>query len=136
MEPTPLSFNIVDLVKPSLPQAETWIARQIAELNGGILEIASVHGNGDFHDHSHDEMFIVFQGGLTMYTKDAEGVITEHIMKPGDGLMLPAGVQHKLTATEQMLVLHYKPVGSTPTYNPVDAYHTHENDNNASHIHI
>ncbi len=130
MNSSPLTFNIVDVVNPGMPQTETWVARQIAALSGGILEIASVHGDGDFHDHSHDEMFIVFQGVLIMYTKDIEGVITEHIMHPGDGLMLPAGIQHKLSATDQMLVLHYKPDGSTHTHDHGDEHHTHREGEN------
>ncbi|KUI99671.1 MULTISPECIES: cupin domain-containing protein [Vibrio] len=70
--------------------SEVWTPKIIAESNGQLVKIAKGNGELVWHAHEHeDELFIVFQGQLTLQLRDKNIVLN-----PGEMYIVPKGVEH------------------------------------------
>ena len=101
---------------------DKWSPKIIAELNGQQVKLAKLHGEFIWHSHEHeDELFYILNGTLIMEFRDK--TIT---LNKGDMLVIPAGVEHKPIATDEVHVMLFE---------PTDTKHTgeiqHELTNNA-----
>ena len=92
----------------------------IAELNGQEVKIVKAHGEFPWHHHDHeDEFFLVWKGAFRVEFRD-------HVVKlePGECVMVPRGVEHRVCADEEAEVLLFEPKDVRNTGNVEDAKFT------------
>jgi len=90
---------------------EPWSPVVIADLNGQQVKAAKLHGAFHWHAHAReDELFLVHRGTLEMHFRDR--VVT---LREGELLVVPAGVEHKPVAPEQVEVLLFEPATTVRT---------------------
>jgi len=69
---------------------EEWTPKVIAESNGQLVKIAKGSGELVWHKHDHeDELFIVFNGQLTLQLRSEDIVLNA-----GEMYVVPRGVEH------------------------------------------
>ena len=93
--------------------SDHWNPRIIGELNGQQVKAAKLKGEFFFHQHDQeDEMFLIVKGTLKMEFRDR----TE-ILKPGEFIIVPRGVEHKPVADEEVELLLFEPASTLNTGN-------------------
>jgi mannose-6-phosphate isomerase-like protein (cupin superfamily) len=84
---------------------ETWTPKIISEVNGQQVKLAKLHGEFVWHNHAkEDELFYVIKGELIIRFRDSEV-----LLKPGEMIVVPAGVDHKPIAHEEVHVMLIEP---------------------------
>lgn len=69
---------------------DIWTPKILAESNGQLVKIAKGSGELVWHKHDNeDELFIVFQGQLTLQLRDKNVVLNA-----GEMYIVPKGVEH------------------------------------------
>ncbi len=90
---------------------EHWRPRVVAQLNGQEVKVGRLKGTFVWHRHPDaDEMFLVLRGHLRIEFRDGEAVLD-----PGDGLVVPRGVEHRPVAEEEVEILLFEPAGVVNT---------------------
>jgi len=90
-----------------------WNPRIIGELNGQQIKAAKLKGEFFFHQHENeDEMFLIIKGTLKMEFRDRTEII-----KPGEFIIVPRGVEHKPVADEEVELLLFEPASTLNTGN-------------------
>jgi mannose-6-phosphate isomerase-like protein (cupin superfamily) len=93
--------------------SDHWNPRIIGELNGQQVKAAKLKGEFFFHQHEQeDEMFLVIKGVLRMEFRDRTEII-----KPGEFIIVPRGVEHKPVAEEEVELLLFEPASTLNTGN-------------------
>ena len=93
--------------------SDHWNPRIIGELNGQQVKAVKLKGEFVFHHHDHeDEMFLVVKGILKMEFLDRTEII-----KPGEFIIVPRGVEHKPVAEEEVELLLFEPASTLNTGN-------------------
>lgn len=93
--------------------SDHWNPRIIGELNGQQVKAAKLKGEFIFHQHENeDEMFLVVKGTLKMEFRDRTEII-----KPGEFIIVPRGVEHKPVAEEEVELLLFEPASTLNTGN-------------------
>ncbi|WP_435062182.1 cupin domain-containing protein [Halobaculum sp. EA56] len=106
--------------------SETWSPRLAAELNGQAVKLARLDGEFVWHSHPDaDELFWVIEGGPLDIEFREEPTET---LRPGELLVVPAGVEHRPVAAEPAKVALFEPAG---TENTGDAGDTGDDRTNA-----
>jgi mannose-6-phosphate isomerase-like protein (cupin superfamily) len=82
----------------SLP--DLWSPRIVGRVNDQFIKVARVQGEFPWHTHDReDEMFLVLRGQLTIGRAAADGgPVTLH---PGEFFVVPRGIRHNTSATEE-----------------------------------
>ena len=103
-----MKVNLVE--KFSLFQ-DHWNPRIVGELNGQHVKIAKVKGTFPWHHHEQeDELFMVVKGSLTIHFREHK-----EVLKSGEFLIVPKGVEHQPEAEEEAHILLFEPVGTLNT---------------------
>ncbi len=90
-----------------------WNPRIIGELNGQQIKATKLKGEFFFHHHEHeDEMFLIVKGTLKMEFKDRTEII-----KSGEFIIVPRGVEHRPVADEEVELLLFEPASTLNTGN-------------------
>ena len=85
--------------------SDHWSPKIIGELNGQHVKLAKVKGEFVWHDHAHeDELFFIVKGELELQFRD-----TTRIVKAGEMLIVPRGVEHKPIAREEVWLMLFEP---------------------------
>ncbi len=93
--------------------SDHWNPRIIGELNGQQVKAVKLNGEFHFHHHDHeDEMFLVIKGILKMEFRDKTEII-----KPGEFIIVPKGVEHKPVAEQEVELLLFEPASTLNTGN-------------------
>ena len=93
--------------------SDHWNPRVIGELNGQQVRAVKLKGEFVFHHHDNeDEMFLVMKGTLKMEFLDRIEII-----KPGEFIIVPRGVEHKPVAEEEVELLLFEPASTLNTGN-------------------
>lgn len=93
--------------------SDHWQPRIVGELNGQQVKVARLQGEFVWHHHEdEDEMFLVLEGTLTMRLRDGDVVL-----RKGEFLIVPRGVEHCPVASEEVHVLLFEPSGTLNTGN-------------------
>lgn len=93
--------------------SDHWNPRIIGELNGQLVKAVKLKGEFVFHHHDcEDEMFLVVKGTLKMEFRDRTEVI-----KPGEFIIVPHGVEHKPVADDEVEILLFEPASTLNTGN-------------------
>jgi len=90
---------------------ELWSPRVIAEMNDYQFKLVRVQGDFVWHDHpATDETFIVLDGELRIDFRD--GAV---LLGAGEMFVVPAGVEHKPSARNEVSMLLVEPRGVVNT---------------------
>ncbi len=95
---------------------EYWSPKIAGQLNGQYVKLAKFKGEFVWHHHEHeDELFLVIHGTLTIQLK--EGDVTLH---KGEFYIVPAGVEHRPIAAEEVQALMLEPIATLNTGNIIN----------------
>lgn len=90
---------------------ELWSPRIAGELNGQYVKLAKLKGEFVWHNHpNEDELFLVVKGSLAIQLKDGDVLLNE-----GEFYIVPAGVEHRPVALEEVHVLLLEPKSTLNT---------------------
>jgi mannose-6-phosphate isomerase-like protein (cupin superfamily) len=97
-------FNLID---------EYWKPRIAGELNDSYLKVAKIKGEFVWHHHElEDELFLVVKGRLIIQLKERN-----LILKAGEFVIIPRGVEHKPVAEEEVQIVLLEPKTTLNTGN-------------------
>ena len=84
-----------------------WTPRVIAEMNDYQFKVVKLLGDFIWHDHlDTDETFIVLDGQLRIDFRDGHVLVNA-----GEMYVVPKGVEHKPSATQEVKLLLIEPKG-------------------------
>ena len=93
--------------------AEAWSPRILGEVNESYVKAVKLRGEFVWHHHDReDELFLVVKGLLRMRFRDREVLV-----RPGEFLIVPRGVEHLPVADEETHVLLFEPKSTLNTGN-------------------
>lgn len=96
---------------------EHWQPRVVGQFNGHDLMVAKLQGEFVWHKHDDtDDFFQVLAGQLTIQLRDGDVKLG-----PGDVYVVPAGVEHRPVAAEEVHVLLIERTGTPNTGDPATA---------------
>lgn len=99
---------------------ELWRPRIVAALNGQEIKVVKVRGTFPWHRHEReDECFLVWKGRFRVEFHDR---VVE--LGPGEGLVVPRGVEHRTAADEEAEIVLFEPAATRNTGNIEDAVFT------------
>ena len=111
-----MSFPMIDKVSLAEKFAaftDHWSPKIVAELNGQHVKLVKFRGEFVWHHHAYeDEMFLVHRGRFRMEFRDHEVML-----KAGDFIVVPRGVEHRPVADEEVEVILFEPVATVNTGN-------------------
>ncbi len=85
--------------------------RIVGELNGQHVKLVKLKGEFVWHKHEvEDELFMVLKGTLRMDYRDRSVEINE-----GEFIIVPHGVEHKPSASEEVHILLFEPATTLNT---------------------
>jgi mannose-6-phosphate isomerase-like protein (cupin superfamily) len=100
--------------------SEQWRPKTIAALNGQEVKIVKVKGEFPWHHHEkEDEFFMVWKGIFRVEFRDR--VV---MLKSGECVVVPHGVEHRTCADEEAYILCFEPVNTLNTGNIHDTVYT------------
>ena len=88
----------------------TWTPHVVADLNGQQVKVARLLGTFVWHRHDVDELFWVIRGRLRIELRDGE-----IRLGPGEIAVVPAGVEHRPVADQEVEVVLSEPAGVVNT---------------------
>jgi len=91
--------------------SDHWNPRIVGELNGQHVKLAKLKGEFVWHKHDkEDELFLVVDGCLIIEFRDKTIELN-----PNEFLVVPAGVEHRPIAKEEVSVLLFEPASTVNT---------------------
>jgi mannose-6-phosphate isomerase-like protein (cupin superfamily) len=106
-------MNTVNLKEKFSLFPDHWKPRIIGEVNDCYLKAVKVKGDFVWHHHENeDELFLVVKGTLRMKFRDHEAVIKE-----GEFIIVPRGVEHCPIADEETHIVLIEPKSTLNTGN-------------------
>jgi mannose-6-phosphate isomerase-like protein (cupin superfamily) len=97
----------LDLIK------EFWNPKIVGEVNESHVKLARLKGEFIWHHHENeDEMFLVIKGELLMKLRDREIIVKE-----GEFIVIPKGVEHLPVAKQEVCILLFEPKSTVNTGN-------------------
>jgi mannose-6-phosphate isomerase-like protein (cupin superfamily) len=112
-----MAVSVVSLAGKFSAFSEHWAPRIAAELNDSYVKLAKLQGEFVWHRHDgEDELFLVVRGTLRMGVRE-DGVERELIIRPGEFVVIPRGVEHLPSAEEEVEVLLIEPKTTLNTGN-------------------
>ncbi len=92
---------------------ELWSPKILGEINDSFIKAVKVAGEFVWHHHDdEDEMFLVVKGQLRMKFRDHE-----ELVRPGEFIIVPRGVEHLPVSDEETQVLLFEPKSTLNTGN-------------------
>jgi mannose-6-phosphate isomerase-like protein (cupin superfamily) len=109
-------MNVVNLKEKFRAFSDYWNPRIIGEVNDCYLKAVKLTGDFVWHHHEkEDELFLVVKGTLRMKFRDREAVVRE-----GEFIIVPRGVEHCPVADEEVHVVLIEPKSTLNTGNVVN----------------
>ncbi len=97
---------------------EQWSPRVVAEMNDYQFKLVKIKGEFVWHNHTDtDEVFIVLDGSMIIEFRD--GSVT---LSPGEMYVVPRGVEHRPTASQECSLMLVEPRGVVNTGDAGGAY--------------
>ena len=89
----------------------------VGEVNDLHVKVTKMKGEFMWHHHDHeDEMFLVVKGTLHMKIRE-DGTEREELIGPGEFIIIPHGVEHFPSASEEVHVMLLEPKSTLNTGN-------------------
>jgi mannose-6-phosphate isomerase-like protein (cupin superfamily) len=93
--------------------SDYWNPHVVGELNDSHIKVVKLKGEFIWHHHDEeDELFLVVKGTLRMKFRDREAVVRE-----GEFLIVPRGVEHCPVADEEVHLVLMEPKSTLNTGN-------------------
>ena len=109
-------MNTVNLEQKFTQFSDHWNPRILGEVNDCYLKAVKFTGEFVWHHHENeDELFLVVKGTLRMKFRDREEVVRE-----GEFIIVPRGVEHCPAADEEVHVVLIEPKTTLNTGNLVN----------------
>jgi mannose-6-phosphate isomerase-like protein (cupin superfamily) len=107
------SPNTVNLLEKLALVKDFWSPAIVGELNESYVKVVKLKGEFIWHHHdSEDELFLVVKGALRMKFRDHESII-----RPGELIIVPRGVEHLPIADEEVHIVLVEPRSTLNTGN-------------------
>lgn len=91
--------------------SDYWSPKIAGELNGQHVKLAKLKGEFVWHKHDQeDELFLVISGELIIELRDKKLVLKE-----GEMVIIPKGVEHKPVAENEVEILLFEPISTVNT---------------------
>jgi len=95
---------------------EHWSPKIVGEINESYVKLVKMKGEFVWHHHEEeDEMFLVVKGELLMKLRDKDVIVKE-----GEFIIIPRGVEHLPVANEEVHVMLIEPKSTLNTGNIVN----------------
>jgi mannose-6-phosphate isomerase-like protein (cupin superfamily) len=105
--------NAINLADKFSSFSDRWSPKIIGELNDFYVKAVKLKGEFIWHHHAReDEMFLVTKGTLLMKFRDHDAVVRE-----GEFVIVPHGVEHLPVAAEEVHVVLFEPKSTLNTGN-------------------
>ena len=109
-------MQTVNLAEKFEKLTEHWSPKIIGELNDSYVKVVKLKGEFIWHHHEkEDELFLVVKGTLRMRFRDREVLVRE-----GEFVIVPKGVEHLPVAEEEVHVVLLEPKTTLNTGNVVN----------------
>ena len=106
-------MHTVNLAEKFRQFSDYWNPRVLGELNDCHVKAVKIKGDFIWHHHDiEDELFLVVKGTLRMRFRDREEIVRE-----GEFLVVPHGVEHMPVAEEEVHMLLLEPKSTLNTGN-------------------
>jgi mannose-6-phosphate isomerase-like protein (cupin superfamily) len=106
-------METVNLLEKFSRFSDHWNPRIIGEVNDCQVKAVKIKGEFVWHHHDHeDELFLVTKGTLRMKFRDREAVV-----RPGEFIIVPRGVEHCPVADEEVHMVLIEPKSTLNTGN-------------------
>jgi quercetin dioxygenase-like cupin family protein len=98
-------LRVVNLAEAFGRIALPWKPHIAGEVNESYVKLGKFHGEFVWHSHAdEDELFLVIRGQIRMCLRDGDKLV-----KAGEFIIVPRGVEHKPEADEEADVLLFEP---------------------------
>jgi mannose-6-phosphate isomerase-like protein (cupin superfamily) len=106
-------MHTVNLADKFAKFQDHWNPRVLGELNDFAVKAVKLKGEFIWHHHDvEDELFLVVKGTLRMRFRDHDEII-----RPGEFLIVPHGVEHQPVADEEVHLILLEPRSTLNTGN-------------------
>jgi mannose-6-phosphate isomerase-like protein (cupin superfamily) len=96
---------------------EQYSPKIVGELNDSYVKLVKFQGDFVWHHHDNeDELFFVIQGEMSMKVRE-DGAEREIMVRPGEFIIIPRGVEHLPSAAEETQVMLLEPKTTLNTGN-------------------
>ena len=93
----------ISLERSAAELGELWSPRILGKVNDQYIKVARVLGEFPWHTHdAEDELFLVLKGALTVGRAEADGGPVR--LLPGEVFIVPKGMRHNTSASEETLI--------------------------------
>lgn len=104
-------MDAINLTQKLSTFSEHWSPKSVAQFNGHDVMVVKVKGDFNWHSHEDtDDFFLVLSGVLTIHFRDREIEL-----EAGEMYVIPKGVEHKTSATNETHILLIEPKGTPNT---------------------
>src|SRR4030042_5745288 len=111
-----MEFKPINLKDKLAKFSDQWSPKIIAQMNDYHFKLVKFQGEFIWHKHDDtDEVFIVLEGKMSIDFRDGKV-----IMKRGELLVVPKGVEHKPYAEKECEIMLVEPAGTINTGDTVD----------------
>ena len=91
---------------------EYFSPKVVGRVNDQYVKVTKLKGEFPWHTHEHeDEMFLVVRGRLTIGRSEQDGGPV--VLEPGEFFIVPRGMRHNTSATEETWNILIEPVTTT-----------------------
>lgn len=111
-------MTVVNLAQKFAAFHEHYSPKIVGELNNFYVKLVKVQGEFMWHRHdAEDEMFMVMKGELHIKLRDPDGKERDEVIRPGEFIIVPHGVEHMPYATEEVHLMLFEPATTLNTGN-------------------
>ena len=104
-------ISVVNIAEKLGRFQEHWQPKIVGELNESYVKLVKFRGEFVWHHHeAEDELFLVVKGSLRMRLRDRDLMV-----RPGEFIIIPRGVEHLPVADEEVHVLLFEPKSTLNT---------------------
>lgn len=97
--------------------SEVYNPKIVGEVNDSYVKLVKIKGDFVWHHHEdEDELFFVLKGELRMKFRE-DGAEREIVIRPGEFIIVPRGVEHFPSAAEETEVMLLEPKTTLNTGN-------------------
>jgi mannose-6-phosphate isomerase-like protein (cupin superfamily) len=110
-------MNVVNLADKFSRFSDYYSPKIVGEVNDSHVKLAKLKGDFLWHHHeAEDELFFVVKGTLRMGIRE-RGEEREEIIRAGEFIVIPHGVEHRPAADEEVHLLLLEPKTTLNTGN-------------------
>jgi mannose-6-phosphate isomerase-like protein (cupin superfamily) len=97
--------------------SEHYKPKIVGEINDSFVKLVKLKGDFMWHHHEvEDELFFVVNGELRMKIRE-NGIEREEVIRPGEFIIIPHGVEHFPSADEETHIMLLEPKSTLNTGN-------------------